>query len=233
MPPLLCCQIDTEVDAKLRGQSVLDSQPVIPAIYCADVPEQTGLVQRHHLLAHGDTAAGKAVTPEVYVGGQRGLVALSGTGYYRHDRAGGVAQIIADDDNRAGAALDVAWYSRQGCLPKLHTVHGGPGKVLLSLFHGFLSPRIIKDMWKQKSTAQAIVVPCSAEDSLALGGRNGYNIPAVQSLCCFGRFGRLLQAVGSWRSLPLPCYSVFIVIIPLVDRPCNPHRAIARGGKKF
>lgn len=100
MPPLLCRQIDAEVDAKLRGQSVLDSQPVIPAIYCADVPEQTGLVQWHHLLAHGDTAAGKAVTPEVYMGGQRGLVALSGTGYYRHDRAGGVAQIIADDDNR-------------------------------------------------------------------------------------------------------------------------------------
>ena len=193
----LCCQIDTEVDAKLRGQSVLDSQPVIPAIYCADVPEQTGLVQRHHLLAHGDTAAGKAVTPEVYVGGQRGLVALSGTGYYRHDRAGGVAQIIADDDDRAGAALDVAWYSWQGCPPKLHTVHGGTGKVLLALFHGFLSPRI-KDIWKQKSTAQAIVVPCSAEDSLALGGRNGYNIPAVQSFCCFGRFGRLLQAVGCW-----------------------------------
>ena len=125
MPPLLCCQIDTEVDAKLRGQSVLDSQPVIPAIYCADVPEQTGLVQRHHLLAHGDTAAGKAITPEVYVSGQRGLVALSGTGYYRHDRAGGVTQIIADDDDRASAALDVAWYSWQGCPPKLHTVHGG------------------------------------------------------------------------------------------------------------
>lgn len=36
---------------------------------------------------------------------------------------------------------------------------------------------------------------------------------------------RLLQAVGSWRSLPLPCYSVFIVIIPLVYELCNPHRA--------
>ena len=105
MPPLLCRQIDAEVDVKLRGQSVLDSQPVIPAIYCADVPEQAGLVQRHHLLAHGDTAAGKAVTPEVYVGGQRGLVALSGTGYYRHDRAGGVAQIIALGGCRVGRGL--------------------------------------------------------------------------------------------------------------------------------
>ena len=38
---------------------------------------------------------------------------------------------------------------------------------------------------------------------------------------------------GAGNTLPLPCYSVFIVIIPLVDRPCNPHRAIARGGKKF
>ena len=54
-----------------------------------------------------------------------------------------------------------------------------------------------------------------------------------RKFCCIGRIGRLLQAVGSWRSLPLPCYFVFIVIIPLVDRPCNPHRAIARGGKKF
>ena len=38
--------------------------------------------QRHHLLAHGDTAAGKAVAPEVHMGGQRGLAALSGAGYY-------------------------------------------------------------------------------------------------------------------------------------------------------
>lgn len=38
---------------------------------------------------------------------------------------------------------------------------------------------------------------------------------------------------GAGNTLPLPYYSVFIVIIPLVDRPCNPHRAIARGGKKF
>ena len=36
---------------------------------------------------------------------------------------------------------------------------------------------------------------------------------------------------GAGNTLPLPYYSVFIVIIPLVDRPCNPHRAIARGGK--
>ena len=38
---------------------------------------------------------------------------------------------------------------------------------------------------------------------------------------------------GAGNTLPLPYYSVFIVIIPLVDRPCNPHRAIARGGKNF
>nr|DAK34203.1 MAG TPA: hypothetical protein [Microviridae sp.] len=31
-----------------------------------------------------------------------------------------------------------------------------------------------------------------------MGGRNGYNIPAVQSFCCFGRSCRLLQAVGCW-----------------------------------
>ena len=37
----------------------------------------------------------------------------------------------------------------------------------------------------------------------------GIILPAVQSFCCIGRFGRLLQAVGSWRSLPLPCYFVF------------------------
>ena len=30
-----------------------------------------------------------------------------------------------------------------------------------------------------------------------------------RKFCCIGRIGRLLQAVGSWRSLPLPCYSVF------------------------
>lgn len=94
------------------------------------------------------------------------------------------------------------------------------------------TPRI-KDIWRQKSTAQAIVVPCSAEDSLALGGRNGYNIPAVQSLCCFGRCVACCRRWGAGNTLPLPCYFVFIVIIPLVDRPCNPHRAIARGGKKF
>ena len=99
-------------------------------------------------------------------------------------------------------------------------------------FFMILSPRI-KDIWRQKSTAQAIVVPCSAEDSLALGGRNGYNIPAVQSLCCFGRCVACCRRWGAGNTLPLPCYFVFIVIIPLVDRPCNPHRAIARGGKKF
>ena len=64
-------------------------------------------------------------------------------------------------------------------------------------------------MWKQKSTAQAIVVPCSAENSLAIGGRNGYNIPAVQKILLHRAVRRLLQAVGSWRSLPLPCYFVF------------------------
>ena len=30
---------------------------------------------------------------------------------------------------------------------------------------------------------------------------------------------------GAGNTLPLPCYSVFIVIIPLVYELCNPHRA--------
>ena len=73
------------------------------------------------------------------MGGQSGLAALGGAGDYRHDRAGGVAQVIADDDNWAGAVLDVAGYSRQGCQPKLHAAHGGKGEVLISFFHVFVS----------------------------------------------------------------------------------------------
>lgn len=46
-----------------------------------------------------------------------------------------------------------------------------------------------------------------------------------RKICCIGRSDRLLQAVGSANSLPLPYYSVFIVIILLVYRPCNPHWA--------
>lgn len=55
-----------------------------------------------------------------------------------------------------------------------------------------------------------------------------------RKICCIGRIGRLLQAVGSANSPPLPYYFVFIVIIPLVYRPCNPHWA-HRGcvGKSF
>ena len=56
-------------------------------------------------------------------------------------------------------------------------------------------------MWKQKSTAQAIVVPCSAEDSLALGGRNGYNIPAVQKILLH-RADRSPVAGGGELALP-------------------------------
>lgn len=164
----LCCQIDTEVDAKLRGQSVLDSQPVIPAIYCADVPEQTGLVQRHHLLAHGDTAAGKAITPEVYVSGQRGLVALSGTGYYRHDRAGGVTQIIADDDDRRVPRW--TWPGTVGRAAHQSSIRctAGRGRFCFRFFMVFCL--LIKNIWKQKGTAQAIVVPCSAGRFSCLGG---------------------------------------------------------------
>lgn len=72
------------------------------------------------------------------MGGQSGLAALSGAGYYRHDRTVGVAQAIADDDNWAGAVLDMAGYSRQGCPPKFHTMYGGMGKILISLFHEFV-----------------------------------------------------------------------------------------------
>lgn len=56
-------------------------------------------------------------------------------------------------------------------------------------------------MWKQKSTAQAIVVPCSAENSLAIGGRNGYNIPAVQKILLH-RADRSPVAGGGELALP-------------------------------
>ena len=68
-------------------------------------------------------------------------------------------------------------------------------------------------MWKQKSTAQAIVVPCSAENSLAMEERNGYNTP------CGAEF-LLHRAVGSpaagGRELALPAAAVLFCFLLLL-----------------
>ena len=55
-----------------------------------------------------------------------------------------------------------------------------------------------------------------------------------RKFCCIGGIGRLLQAVGSWRSLPLPCYSVFYchytTCLQAVQPALGPSRA---AGKNF
>ena len=56
----------------------------------------------------------------------------------------------------------------------------------------------------------------------------GIILPAVQSFCCIGRFGRLLQAVGSWRSLPLPCYFVFCYYYTTCGKAVQPASGLSR-----
>lgn len=63
----------------------------------------------------------------------------------------------------------------------------------------------MKDVWKQKSTAQAIVVPCSAENSLAMEERNGYNTPCGAEFLLHRAGGS--PAAGG-RELALPAAAV-------------------------
>lgn len=50
----------------------------------------------------------------------------------------------------------------------------------------------------------------------------GIILPAVQSFCCIGRVDRLLQAVGSANSPPLPYYSVFCSYYTACEKPLQP-----------
>ena len=89
-------------------------------------------------------------------------------------------------------------------------------------------------MWKQKSTAQAIVVPCSAENSLAIGGRNGYNIPAVQKILLH-RADRSPVAGGGELALPAAAvlFCFLLSLYHLFTGRATRIGPIARGGKKF